>query len=135
MDLVTGLSLGRVGLGAVALARPTAVSALLALDSPGHPGSTVSPTESVVARLFGVREVALGVTTMLAPPALRPSLLTSGVLVDLGDAAACVLGRRSGALGARVAGPALAVGRGRCRGGRLRAQPALKSAGGAAPRR
>ncbi len=107
MDLVAGLSLGRVGLGAIALVRPTAVPALLGLGAPPGPGP--APTASVVVRLFGVREVALGLTTLLATPASQPALLTSGVLVDLGDAAACVAGRRSGDLSGRVAGPALAV--------------------------
>ena len=108
MDLVTGLSLGRVGLGAAALARPASVATLLGIGSTAA-RSGPAPAQSVVARLFGVREVALGVTTLLASPAAQPLLLTSGVLVDLGDAAACLAGRRSGDLSGRVAGPALAV--------------------------
>ncbi len=107
MDLVSGLSLGRVGLGAVALVRPAAVSALLGLGTPPGPGP--APTSSVVARLFGVRELALGLTTLLAGPSSQRALLASGVLVDLGDAAACLAGRRSGDLSGLVAGPALGV--------------------------
>ena len=105
MDLVTGLSAGRVGLGVIALTRPAVVTALLGPTTAAGPAAR----STVVARLFGVREVALGLTTLLAGPDARPALLTSGVMVDLGDAAACLAARRSGELGRLVAGPAVAV--------------------------
>ncbi len=100
MDPVTALALGRVAAGALALARPDALTSLLGLGAPGGSG------REVVTRLFGVREVALGALTLAVGAAVGPgaatarrSVVRAGVLVDLGDAAVAVGGHRAGQIG------------------------------------
>lgn len=103
MDLVTGLSLGRIALGALSITRPTAAAALLGAAASGN------PQVPVVTRLFGVREVALGVVTLLARDRARHDLVAAGVLVDLGDAVASVVSHRAGEVGPREAAPLVVV--------------------------
>lgn len=51
----------------------------------------------VVSRLFGVRDLALGVAVLQPDPALRRAALRIGLAVDAVDAVASVLGARAGA--------------------------------------
>jgi len=70
-----------------------------------------------LARLFGVRDVALGIGTLMAKGSSRRTWLQMGLLCDGADAAAAGLGHRDGYLDAQtaimVAAPAVvAVGLG-----------------------
>ena len=70
-----------------------------------------------LARLFGVRDVALGVGTLMAKGSARRTWLQMGLLADTADAAAAGIGHKDGYLDAQtaimVAAPAvLAVGLG-----------------------
>ena len=83
---VTALSLGRIAVGAVSLARPDVAAGMFGLDLRRNPQGPY------LARLFGSREIALGVTTLLARGSARRNLVLAGVGVDLADAATGVLG-------------------------------------------
>jgi hypothetical protein len=78
MNPVTGLSLGRIGIGALALTRPDLASSILTPGSPANP---------LLTRWFGSREIALGAATLLARGGARRSLVLIGVAVDGADAA------------------------------------------------
>src|SRR5688572_22932150 len=91
MDNATTLSVGRIALGAVSWAAPGLALRTMMLD----PEDVQGP---FLLRLFGARDVALGVVTLLAGPEARPALLKVGVAVDLSDAAASGLAAGAGAL-------------------------------------
>ena len=103
MDNATTLSLARIALGAGAWVAPEFGLKVAMLDP-------TAPQSPYLARLFGVRDVALGVLTLMAEPAHKAALLKLGILVDAGDAAAAVLALKAGALkpptGAALAGAA-----------------------------
>lgn len=84
MDPITGVSLARIGLGAVAIASPDQAAKLFGLDAARN------QQLPYVTRLFGGREVALGLVTLAAPKAARKRIVTLGVAVDAIDAAAGV---------------------------------------------
>lgn len=119
MDPVTGLSLGRIGIGVVSIGSPALAARMFGLDV------TTNPQLPMMTRLFGVREIALGAATLTAKGSARRNLVLAGVAVDAGDAACGVIGvgnqevgKLSGgmltavALGAAATGVAgLAVGR------------------------
>lgn len=90
MNPVTGLSLGRIAIGAAALASPALATRLFRLDGPSN------PQLPYLLRMFGSREVALGTLTLLAPPAARRHLVAAGIAVDLADAVAGVTAARDG---------------------------------------
>lgn len=77
MNPVTGLSLGRIGIGLAALLKPDLVQ------------STMSTTTSnpLLTQWFGSREIALGTATLLAGSGSRRSLVLIGMAVDAADAA------------------------------------------------
>jgi len=83
---VTGLSLGRIAVGTVSFAKPGLAAGAFGLDIENNPQAPY------LARLFGSREVALGVATLLARGATRRNLVLAGIGVDLADAATGVLG-------------------------------------------
>jgi hypothetical protein len=105
MNSVTGLSLGRIAVGAIAFAQPALGAKLFGLDIESNPQGPY------LARLFGSREIALGVTTLLARGKTRRNLVLAGVGVDLADAATGVLGIQDKSVpvrtGAMLVGPAL----------------------------
>jgi hypothetical protein len=86
MNPVTGLSLGRIAVGAIAFARPDVAAGMFGLDLAGNPQSPY------VARLFGSREIAIGVLTLVSRGTTRRNLVLAGVGIDLADAATGVLG-------------------------------------------
>ena len=86
MNSVTGLSLGRIGIGIASLVKPDLVQSTM--------GTTT--TNPLLTQWFGSREVALGAATLLASGGARSSLVLIGMAVD---AAGAVL---SGLLGLRV---------------------------------
>jgi hypothetical protein len=88
MDNLTGLSLGRIALGTVAFAAPGLGLKALAFEG--------GPQPSYLFRVFGARDLALGVLTLVAPPSQRLALVKAGIAVDAADAAAGLMALRSG---------------------------------------
>lgn len=121
MDPVTGLSLGRIVIGIMALVSPSAAARLFGIDA------TANPQLGLFGRMFGAREIALGAVTLASTGALRRNLTAVGIAVDGADAAGglveiskggaprlqggALVGVALGAVGAGVA--ALASNRGR----------------------
>lgn len=93
MNPVTGLALGRIAIGAAALASPALATGLFRLDG------TANRQLPYMVRMFGSREVALGALTLLAPPASRRAVVATGIAVDLADAVAGTLAGRAGLVG------------------------------------
>ncbi|MBZ5733931.1 DUF4267 domain-containing protein [Nocardioides sp. TRM66260-LWL] len=105
MNPVTGLSLGRIAIGAFSLARPQQAATLFGLDP------VANPQAPYVIRLFASREIALGTATLVSRGRGRAGLLLLGVGVDGADAATGYLGPQEGQVpqraGQLLAGPAL----------------------------
>jgi hypothetical protein len=98
MDPVTGLSLGRIAIGVGSIASPSLTARVFGLSPDDN------PQLGYFARMFGVREIALGALTLLAKGPSRRAMVLAGIAVDGGDAA-------TGAIGlARKEIPALAGG-------------------------
>lgn len=111
MNPVIGLSLGRVAVGAVALANPELAAKTFQLDA------RTNPQLGYVLRLFGAREVALGLVTLLVRGKTQRATIGVGVLVDAADAATGYLAMQDGSVSRKTAmtliGPAIgAVGAG-----------------------
>jgi hypothetical protein len=107
MNPVTGLSLGRIAIGAVALAAPALAGKMFCLDT------AANPQLPYLSRMFGSREIALGAATLLATGAARRNLVAAGIAVDAADAVTGVLAARDGYVSKPVGGyltvPALAA--------------------------
>jgi len=97
MNPVIGLSLGRIAIGAVAFADPGRAARLLQLDP------ATNPQLPYLTRLFGSREVALGLITLLAGGRTRRNLAAAGVLVDAADAVTGYLALQEGSVSRRTA--------------------------------
>ena len=80
----------RVAIGAGAWAAPNTTGKLFGLD-PGN-----NPQAAFLARLFGVRDVALGVGTTATTGSSRRMWWQLGIACDLLDAAAAALAARNG---------------------------------------
>lgn len=106
MNPLTGLSVGRILIGAAALLAPGLFNRALGLD----PGQTQL---AYMNRMFGSREIALGAATLAAPAALKEPVVAAGIAIDVADAAAGALAGASGAVskgrGFLLAAPALAA--------------------------
>ncbi|QYJ05013.1 hypothetical protein KUV85_04825 [Nocardioides panacisoli] len=102
MEPVTGLSLGRIAIGAVALLSPRLAAKLFLLDG------SANPQLPYMTRLFGAREVALGAATLTATGTAQRNLVAIGVAVDAADVATGVVGAQRGEVG-RVAGGGLSA--------------------------
>lgn len=85
MDPVTGLSLGRIAIGVGSIASPSLTARMFGL-SPAN-----NPQLGYFARMFGVREIALGALTLMAKGDTRRTMVLAGIAVDGGDAATGVL--------------------------------------------
>jgi hypothetical protein len=110
MDQATSLSLARIVVGTAAWVAPRASLKLAGLDAD-------APHSPYLLRAFGVRDVALGTMTLMAPPAVRPALLKVGLGVDSADAAAALLALKArqvkpltGVVLAGLAGGGIAAG-------------------------
>ncbi|HET6940133.1 MAG TPA: DUF4267 domain-containing protein [Nocardioides sp.] len=105
MNPVTGLSLGRIAVGAISFARPGLAATMFGLDVENNPQGPY------LARLFGSREIAIGTATLLARGKTRRNLVLAGIGVDLADAATGVMGIQdksvSARTGAMLIGPAV----------------------------
>ena len=89
MNPVTGLSLGRIVIGAASVANPTMVTKAFGLDVEANPQTTF------MTRLFGAREIALGAATLVASGRGRTGLVLLGVGVDGADAYAGYIGPKA----------------------------------------
>jgi hypothetical protein len=96
MNPVLGLSLGRIAVGTVALARPDVAARTFQLGA-------ADPQLSYIIRLFGSREVALGLLTVLADGGTRRTMVLGGALVDAADAATGYLRWKEGAISRKTA--------------------------------
>jgi len=88
---IRAVAVGRIALGASFVLAPG-----LALRAwPGH-GEARGPVDRLLARSVGVRDVALGLGTLMAVDHDTPvrGWLEAAMLADAGDAAAIVLGFR-----------------------------------------
>jgi hypothetical protein len=105
VNSVTGLSLGRIAVGAISFARPGLAATMFGLDVENNPQGPY------LARLFGSREIAIGTATLLARGTTRRNLVLAGIGVDLADAATGVMGIQdksvSARTGAMLIGPAV----------------------------
>lgn len=81
MDPVTGLSLGRIAIGVGSIVSPNTTARLFGLKP------AANPQLGYFARMFGVREIALGSLTLLAKGDMRRTMVIAGMAVDGGDAA------------------------------------------------
>ena len=105
MNPVNGLALGRIAIGATALASPATAAKLFRLDLAGN------PQLPYLSRMFGSREIVLGAVTLLAKGSARRKFIALGMAVDGADAFAGYDLMRSGAVsqstGAFLTAPAV----------------------------
>jgi len=92
MNPVNGLALGRIAIGATALASPSLAAKLFRLDLARNPHL------AYMTRLFGSREVALGAITLLAKGNARRRLVALGMAVDAADGFAGYDAMRTGSV-------------------------------------
>lgn len=92
MNPVTGLALGRIAIGTVALASPDLAGKLFRLDNASN------PQLPYMSRMFGSREIALGVVTLASKGKARKKLVALGIAVDGADAFAGFEAMRSGSV-------------------------------------
>lgn len=97
MNPVFGLSIGRIAVGAVAVANPELAAKTLQLDSVSN------PQVPYVLRLFGAREIALGLVTLFARGKAAKGVIAVGVAVDATDAAAGYFGMNDGSITKKTA--------------------------------
>ena len=110
MNPVTLLSLGRIAAGVVSIAKPDLVAKQMM-------GSAQDPP--VLTQWFGIREIALGLVTLVARGGHRRTLVLAGMAVDGADAAVAYSAMNSGSLEKKLAIPAIAVAIGAVLGGLL----------------
>lgn len=107
MDQVTGLSVGRIVIGAGALFAPELTMKVFGLDGENN------RQLPYMGRMFGSREIAVGVATLLSRGEARRNWIAAGIAIDLADAAAAILATQSGAVskgrGALLTAPAIAA--------------------------
>ncbi|MDN5744358.1 MAG: DUF4267 domain-containing protein [Nocardioidaceae bacterium] len=103
MDPVTGLSLGRIAIGAVAFAAPETGTKLFGFDPQAN------PQLGMFGRLFGAREIALGAITLVSSGSLRRNLTWVGMAVDGADAASAVVETSQGNIPKMAGGPMMGV--------------------------
>lgn len=104
---VKSLAAGRIAAGAGAWLAPNLFVRALRLDLAGNQRA------AYVSRLFGARDVALGIGTLSTRAEARRTWLVAGLACDAADFGAAVLGRRSGSFSSGtavlLAAPALAA--------------------------
>lgn len=111
MNPIIGLSIGRIVVGLLFFLRPDLAARIMGQDLERNPDLALG------ARLFGSRDAALGVATLLAKGTARRNLVVAGIAVDAADAGAAALGLKDKSVkpvpAALLAGLALmAVGQG-----------------------
>jgi hypothetical protein len=97
----------RVVIGLLALVAPRLASKIFGLDAAGNPQAPY------LARLFGVRDIALGVGALASKGEARRTWVLLGIGVDATDAVSATLAGRdgsvSGVTAAKLAAPAVAA--------------------------
>jgi hypothetical protein len=105
MNPVTSIAGLRIAIGVSSWVAPNLAGKAFGLDPDGNPQA------SYLARLFGVRDIALGAGAMQTTGPARQQWLKLGMACDLADAAAAYLATRNGSLpkfaGVLVGGTAL----------------------------
>lgn len=96
MNPALGLAAARVALGSIAVAAPAVGAGLFRLDA------RTNPQLPYMTRLFGGREIALGLATLLTRGSAQRNLVLLGIAVDAVDAGAGVLAARQGAVDRRT---------------------------------
>lgn len=89
---IRSLAMLRLAVGTSAWATPRLAGRAFGLDAESNPQSPY------LARLFGIRDIALGVGALSTTGEARRQWLTLGVVCDAADAAAGVLAGRGGYL-------------------------------------
>jgi hypothetical protein len=106
--VVSAMAAGRVAIGAAPFVAPRAASRLL-----GFPASHDTPTARLMARMFGVRDIGLGVLALwaLRHPDALPFVALFNAFMDAGDlvSIAIPLVRRDGIDRAALASAAFAI--------------------------
>jgi hypothetical protein len=104
---VRGISAIRLGVGAAAWLTPRLAGKAFMLDTAGNPQSPY------LARLFGIRDVALAYGTTNSTGDARRTWLTAGLACDIADTLAAIAGGRAGYLSRTqtilLAAPAIAA--------------------------
>ncbi len=79
---IIAMGIGRIALGLAPFVAPTAASSLL-----GFPVAHDNPTTRLMARMFGVRDIGLGLIAFfaVAHPALRAPIFLFQAATDAGD--------------------------------------------------
>lgn len=98
MKPVTSISLVRIAIGALSVARPDLASKAFRLDHANN------PQMSYMTRMFGSREVALGLITVVSKGRSRRALTALGIAVDGSDAFAGFDAGRTGAVSQTTSG-------------------------------
>ncbi len=96
MNPVNGLALGRIAIGATAVASPSLTARLFRLDLARN------PQLPYLSRLFGSREIALGLVTLMAKGSARRKLIALGMVIDGADGFAGYDAMRSGSVSQSV---------------------------------
>ena len=97
MPIARQLAILRIVIGVSSWVMPRVAGRLFGLDTAGNPQAPY------LARLFGIRDVALGVGTLQATGAAQKQWLQLGVLCDAADALAGIAGKRDGSLPTKTA--------------------------------
>ena len=92
MDPITGLAVGRISIGAIALVSPKLAAKMFLLDPQGN------PQLGLMTRLFASREIALGAITLATTGTARRALVQVGVAVDGADVLAGLAATATGAV-------------------------------------
>ena len=97
MNPVIGLSLGRIAVGAAAVANPELAARTFQLDPVSN------PQLPYVTRLFGIRELAFGLATLMSSGRARTGIVGLGILVDAADGATGYLAMQDGTVSRKTA--------------------------------
>jgi hypothetical protein len=101
LPLKATIALTRIGAGALTYANPPLAAKLFGLRN-------AEQSSTYTARLFGSRDIALGLAVLSPNPAARKNALRLGVLVDACDTVAGLMDQKEGKL--TPAGAAVLIG-------------------------
>lgn len=88
MKLIPVVSIIRIGLGVASYVAPDFTAKQMGLDE--------NPQTAAVTRIFGTREIALGVATLASKGPLRTKAIYGGIAIDAFDALAGGLALKEG---------------------------------------
>lgn len=105
--VVAALAIGRIAAGVLAWLSPSFTARVFGMDADGG-------QSHYAWRLFGVRDIVIGIGTLLSSGAQQRAFVTAGLACDVGDGAAGAVAMNRGdfarsAAGAPVTVPVLAV--------------------------